>query len=151
MRIDAITSADLPELMPLMRAYCDFYRVAPSDQKLLALSQALIDNPAEGEQMIARDEGGRAVGFATLFWTWQTLDADRVGVLNDLYTVPSARGTGVGHALIANCRQRCRDRGVPKLVWETAPDNATAQRLYDAMGAEASTWVAYEIEAASST
>lgn len=148
-RIETISSADLRELMPLMRAYCDFYKVAPSDEKLLALSQALIDNPAEGEQMIARDEHGTAVGFATLYWSWQTLDAERVGVLNDLYTVPAARGTGVGQALMARCRQRCADRGIPKMVWETAPDNATAQRLYDAMGARPSTWIAYEIESSS--
>lgn len=146
-RIETVTPADLAELAPLMRAYCDFYRVSPSDDKLLALSEALIANPAEGEQMIARDDDGRSVGFATIFWTWQTLDADRVGVLNDLYTVPSARGTGVAQALIAHCRRRCQDCGIPKLVWETAPDNAVAQRLYDGLGATASTWVAYEIAA----
>ena len=146
-RIETVTAADLADLAPLMRAYCDFYQVSPSDEKLSALAEALIANPAEGEQMIARDDGGQAVGFATVFWTWQTLDADRVGVLNDLYTAPSARGAGVGRALIAHCRRLCLDRGIPKLVWETAPDNTTAQRLYDGLGAVASRWIAYEIAA----
>jgi hypothetical protein len=41
----------------------------------------------------------------------------------------------------------CRKRGAQKLVWETAPDNDTAQRLYDSTGAESSTWMAYEIDA----
>ena len=36
---------DLPELLPLMRSYCDFYRVSPSDEDLLALSRALIADP----------------------------------------------------------------------------------------------------------
>lgn len=145
MRIDSVTPADLPDLATLLRAYCDFYKVSPSDEKLAALCQALLDNPADGEQLIARDDDGQALGFATLYWTWQTLDADRVGVLNDLYTVQAARGLGVGRALIDQCRRRCRERGVPKLVWETAPDNLTAQRLYDGIGASASTWIAYEI------
>ena len=67
--------------------------------------------------------------------------------MNDLYVVPDARGQGVGRQLIEHCRGVCRKRGAAKLVWETAPDNATAQRLYDSIGAESSTWLAYEIEA----
>jgi hypothetical protein len=40
--IERVTEADLAELLPLMRGYCDFYEVAPSDEALLALSRALI-------------------------------------------------------------------------------------------------------------
>jgi hypothetical protein len=32
------------------------------------------------------------------------------------------------------------------LEWYTAPDNATAQRLYDRTGAARSRWVAYELD-----
>ncbi len=67
--------------------------------------------------------------------------------MNDLYVVADVRGGGVGRALIEACRGACRKKGVGKLVWETAPDNKTAQRLYDSTGAESSTWMAYEIEA----
>lgn len=143
-RVDVV---DIPVLMPMLRAYCDFYEVAPRDDLLIALCRALIDDPSEGVQLLARSEDGRALGFATVFWTWQTLDGARIGVLNDLYTVPEARGTGVGRELIEHCRGLCRKRGAAKLVWETAPDNATAQRLYDGIGAESSTWLAYEIDA----
>ena len=92
------TDADLPELMPMLRAYCDFYRVDPSDERLAALASALIDNPADGVQLIARDGDGTPLGFATIYWTWQTLYAARVGVLNDLFVVPASRGTGTGRA-----------------------------------------------------
>ena len=68
---------DLSELLALMRAYCDFYEVAPSDEDLLALSRALIADPQhEGVQLIARDDG-RAIGFATVYWTWSTTSAAR--------------------------------------------------------------------------
>jgi GNAT superfamily N-acetyltransferase len=137
----------LSELLPLLRAYCDFYGVSPRDDRLVALCRALIDDPSEGLQLLARDDENRAVGFATIYWSWQTLDAGRVGVMNDLFVTPEARGGGVGRALIEACRAACRKRGVGKLVWETAPDNETAQRLYDSTGAEASMWKVYEIEA----
>jgi GNAT superfamily N-acetyltransferase len=155
--IDTVGAADLPELMPMLRAYCDFYRVDPTDERLRALVSALIDNPSEGLQLIARDSPaqsdgaphvrGTPLGFATIYWTWQTLYAARVGVLNDLFVIPASRGSGAGRALIERCRDLCRERGVEKLVWETALDNTTAQRLYDRIGAEKSTWHTYELDA----
>lgn len=148
--ITVVGEADLPELAPMLRGYCDFYEVDPPDEKLAELSRSLIANPGEGLQLIARDSDGTAgspLGFATIFWTWQTLYAARVGVLNDLYVTPGSRGTGTGRALIAHCLQMCHDRGAEKLVWETAPDNLTAQRLYDGIGAEKSTWLTYELDA----
>jgi GNAT superfamily N-acetyltransferase len=155
--IDTVGTADVGELMPMLRAYCDFYRVDPTDERLRALVTALIDNPAEGLQLIARDSPaesdgaplvrGTPLGFATIYWTWQTLHAGRVGVLNDLFVTPASRGSGTGRALIERCRELCRERGAEKLVWETAPDNATAQRLYDGIGAEKSTWLTYELDA----
>ncbi|MEN3318113.1 MAG: hypothetical protein V7643_1514 [Mycobacterium sp.] len=145
--ITTVGTADIPELMPMLRAYCDFYRVDPSDERLLALVSALIAEPSEGLQLIARDTDGTPLGFATIYWTWQTLHAGRVGVLNDLFVVPASRGSGTGRALIERCRELCRERGAEKLVWETAPDNTTAQRLYDGIGAEKSTWLTYELDA----
>jgi GNAT superfamily N-acetyltransferase len=144
--IDTVSTTDLADLMPMLRAYCDFYRVDPPDDRLRALSTTLIDNPDEGVQLIARGQDG-PLGFATIYWTWQTLSACRVGVLNDLFVVPAARGTGAGRALIERGRALCRERGAEKLVWETAPDNATAQRLYDGLGAQKSTWITYELDA----
>ncbi len=145
--IDTVGASDVPDLLPMLRAYCDFYRVDPPDERLRALVTALIDNPAEGLQLIARDSDGTPLGFATVYWTWQTLYAARVGVLNDLFVAPASRGSGAGRALIERCRELCRDRGAEKLVWETALDNTTAQRLYDGIGAEKSTWHTYELDA----
>jgi ribosomal protein S18 acetylase RimI-like enzyme len=145
--ITTVTASDLQELLPMLRAYCDFYHVDPSDDRLLALSTALIDNPDEGLQLIARNDDGTPTGFATIYWSWQTLYAARVGVLNDLYVNAAARGSGAGRKLIERGLELCRERGAEMLVWETAPDNATAQRLYDGIGAEKSTWLSYELDA----
>lgn len=132
----------------MMRAYCDFYEAAPRDDRLVALSRALLDDPGEGVQLIARRQSdGIAAGFATIFWGWSTLRAARIGLMNDLFVKPEMRGAGVGRSLIESCRAAGRKRGVGTVVWSTAPDNHTAQRLYDATGAEASLWKSYEIDA----
>ena len=143
MTIERVTKTDLTELLPLMRAYCDFYEVAPSDDELMALSRALLADPErEGIQLLARDEG-HAVGFATIFWSWATTSAERIGVMNDLYVAPEARGTGLAGALIEACRAECAARGAGKLTWQTAPDNAAAIKVYDRVGAIREQWVDY--------
>jgi GNAT superfamily N-acetyltransferase len=99
----------------------------------LELSQALLADPQrEGLRLLARDDAGRAVGFATLYWTWQTLAAARVGPMNDLYVAAEARGMGVAEGLIAACLERCREHGATRLVWQTARDNHRAQAVYGA-------------------
>jgi GNAT superfamily N-acetyltransferase len=138
---------DLGDLLPLMRAYCDFYGVEPSDDALLALSRALIADPqGEGIQLLARDGEGKALGFATVFWTWSTLSGSRIGIMNDLYVVGEARGTGVADALIAACVDRCRERGATELDWQTAKDNLRAQAVYDRIGAQRAEWLDYSLE-----
>jgi GNAT superfamily N-acetyltransferase len=146
--IAEVTEADLPELLPLMRGYCDFYEVDPSDADLLAMSRALIDDPErEGVQFIARDGDGRATGFATIFWTWSTLSASRIGVMNDLFVDERSRGTGVAEDLIAACAERCRERGATSLDWTTARDNHPAQRLYERVGARRDErWLDYSLD-----
>lgn len=59
----------------------------------MALSRALLDDPSEGVQLLARSEA-IAVGFATIYWSWSTLDAGRVGLLHDLYATPPTSGPG---------------------------------------------------------
>jgi GNAT superfamily N-acetyltransferase len=144
--IALVTGADLLELLPLMRAYCDFYEVAPSDQELLAMSRALIADPErEGVQLIARGPDGAAIGFATVFWSWSTLTAHRLAVMNDLFVAPEARGRGTAEALIEACRERARDHGADTLAWQTAKDNHRAQAVYDRVGGAREEWFDYSL------
>ena len=144
--ITRVGEADLPELLPLMRGYCDFYEVAPTDEQLLGLSRALIADPQrDGVQFIARNDDGAAVGFATIYWSWATTIASRIGVMNDLFVAPKARGTGAAEDLIRACVDECRKHGAAELTWQTAPDNERAQRLYDRIGGQRSQWVDYSL------
>jgi len=146
--IALVGSKDLGDLLPLMRAYCDFYNASPTDQALLALATALVDDPEhEGLQLIARDSAGRAAGFATVFWTWSTSNACRIGVMNDLFVSENARGQGLADRLITACRSECSRRNARRLTWQTAPDNLRAQAVYERIGATRETWVDYWLDA----
>ena len=144
MRIDPARKEDLQDLLPLLRQYCDFYETAPSDDALRSLASALIADPErEGVQLLARDAEGRAVGFATIFWSWATTSAERIGVMNDLFVAPEARGSGTAEALIEACRVECAAHGAGKLTWQTATDNERAMKVYDRVGATRESWVDY--------
>jgi GNAT superfamily N-acetyltransferase len=142
-----VRAEDLAELLPLMRAYCDFYETSPPDEDLLALSRALLDDPEfEGVQLVARDGAGRAAAFATIYWSWSTTTARRIGVMNDLFVAESARGWGLADQLIEACRAECARRGARKLTWQTAPDNLRAQAVYDRVGGTREQWVDYWLD-----
>ena len=148
--IAVVAEHDLAELLPLMRAYCDFYGVAPSDDELLDLARTLLTDPdCEGFQLIARDDEGRAIGFATVYWSWSTLAAARTAIMNDLFVQPEARGTGLAEALVEECRVRSGRRGAVSMGWQTRKDNARAQRVYERIGATRAEWVDYSLDTTS--
>jgi ribosomal protein S18 acetylase RimI-like enzyme len=136
---------EIEEMLPLIRAYCEFYETEPDDEGLRSMFETLISEPTQGIVFIARD-GGKAVGFATLDWKWSSLKAARIGYLEDLYVDPEARGRGIADALIEVCAEGCRERGMPALEWLTAPDNHRAQKVYDRTGAESGTYLEYDLE-----
>ena len=147
MRIERVGAADVGDLLPMVADYCAFYRVDPGSEKLERLVRALLERPDEGAQFIARDRDGEPAGFATVYWTWNTLRADRIGVLYDLFVRPEYRAHGVGRALIYACLELARERGVAGLAWDTAPDNTVAQRLYDSLPeVSRSEWIAYSLD-----
>jgi GNAT superfamily N-acetyltransferase len=139
------TEADLPALLPLIRAYCEFYETDPNDEGIRRMFETLITDPSQGAVFIARD-GGRAVGFATLDWKWSSLKGARIGYLEDLFVDPETRGRGIADALIEVCADRCRELGMPALEWLTATDNYRAQKVYNRTGAESGTYMEYDLE-----
>lgn len=143
--IRAARVEEIEELLPLMRAYCEFYETPPREEGLRTMARTLITDPSQGAMFVARDEG-RAVGFATLDWKWSSLKAARIGYLEDLFVDPDARGRGIADALIETCAQLCRELGMPAMAWQTAPDNLRAQQVYNRTGADYDTYLEYDLE-----
>jgi ribosomal protein S18 acetylase RimI-like enzyme len=85
------------------------------------------------------------VGFATLYFSFASSIAGKVGLLNDLYTLPDCRGNGVGKALIRHSYEYAIAKGAKRLQWLTAQDNEQAQALYNSLGASRSSWYFYSL------
>jgi GNAT superfamily N-acetyltransferase len=146
-RVDSAEERDIPALLPLMRAYCDFYESSPPDSGLERMARELIAVPdSDGMLVVAWDAGEDVVGFAVVGWKWSSLRAARVAVLEDLFVAPSARGTGAADALIRECAERAAREGAPSMLWLTALDNHRAQAVYERVGATGEKWLEYELE-----
>jgi GNAT superfamily N-acetyltransferase len=144
--IQPVVEGDLEELLPLVRGYCEFYGTDPSDDALLELSRWLLQHPEDGVQVLARDDGGAAIGFSTIYWTWRTMHAARIAVLEDVYVAPQARGGGVAGKLIRDALGRAREHGAAQLTWQTAKTNERAQSAYARIGAQPDDgWLDYSL------
>lgn len=143
--IAPVAVEEFEELLPLIAAYQRFYEVAEIDgERNRAFFRRFIAPSEDGLLLGGRSEG-RLLGYACLYWHFSSLEATECVLMNDLYVDESARGQGVGRALIEASADVARERGVPFVEWSTAPDNHTAQRLYDSTGAERTEWFSYEL------
>jgi GNAT superfamily N-acetyltransferase len=143
--ITPVASEEFEGLLPLIAAYQRFYEVADVDnERNRVFFRRFLAPSGDGLLLGARSEG-RLVGYACLYWHFSSLEACECVLMNDLFVDGQVRGKGVGRALIEAAAAVAREREVPFVEWSTAPDNETAQRLYDSTGAERTEWFSYEL------
>lgn len=141
--IEAVSEKNIDDVLPLIRQYQEFYKVANiSDSKNRDFFSQFGDSNPAGCLFIFRHDGN-AVAFATVYFSYASSIASKVGVMNDLYTIPEIRGQGIGKQLIEYCHTFTTKNGAARLQWITATDNEKAQKLYDSMNTKKSTWHVY--------
>jgi GNAT superfamily N-acetyltransferase len=145
-KIRAATDVDVPALVPLMRAYCEFYDANPADAGLDEMAHALVAAADSEGMLLVGELGGVVEGFAACGWKWSSLRGARIVVLEDLFVSPQARGRGIADALIEACAERARALGAPAITWLTAPDNHRAQAVYNRVGGRAESMIEYELD-----
>ncbi len=145
LQIAPIAAAELEELLPLIAAYQRFYEVEDIDDDRNRAFFSRFLAPSEEGMLVGARENGRLVGHTCLYWHHNSLIAADTVLMYDLFVVPETRGRGVGRALIEAAADVARERGAALLEWTTAPDNHTAQRLYDSLPTERSEWLEYEL------
>jgi len=73
----------------------------------------------------------------------------RAWILNDLYVDSNARKQGIGEMLLQKAKEYAIETGAKSISLSTAPDNDSAQRLYEKNGYKRdSQFYHYELELA---
>jgi len=146
-QIETVTATSLEEVLPLVRQYQEFYKIVDiSDERNRDFFLQFCGETASGRQFLFR-EAGKAVAFATVYFSFTSSIPAKVAVLNDLFTLPESRGRGIGRKLIEHCRAYAKVNGAARLQWLTAADNYTAQKLYDSLDTGKSEWIFYTLPA----
>lgn len=140
-----VTWANIDLVLPLIAEYQRFYQATPDDARNRAHFGKLIDTSALGAQWVAMTDDGQAVGFVTAYRVLSSVSAVEKCLLNDLYVVPALRKKGLGRQLILHCHAWAKSEGYAGVHWQTALDNHTAQRLYDALPTTRSGWYTYTL------
>jgi GNAT superfamily N-acetyltransferase len=141
--VRAIAPADEPVWRRLFRDYGTFYKTSFDDAQLDHVWSLLLD-PAGRVDALVAEQDGVVVGMAHYRSHPDTFSTGTDWYLDDLFTAPEARGTGVGTALIEHLTALGKATGPGTLRWITADDNVTAQRVYDKL-AKKTSWVTYEV------
>ena len=86
--------------------------------------------------LIAREETGRALGFAELSIRSyaEGCTTDNVAFLEGWFVIPDARGRGVGRALVAACEEWARSQGCTEFASDAQPDNDASIAAHLALG-----------------
>ncbi|MES2145390.1 MAG: GNAT family N-acetyltransferase [Pseudomonadota bacterium] len=127
-----LAPADKDGWLALWSAYLAFYDVdldpAVTDRtwsRLLDPASALKARVAVGTNAL--------LGFAIHLHHPSTWVPGEDCYLEDLFVADTARGMGVGRALIADLQTLARAKGWHRLYWHTDKDNARARTLYDSI------------------
>ena len=127
-QVTRLDSDDRARWATLWEGYLTFYRTAlPEDRYAETWRRIQV---GEGIHAYGVRLEGRLVGITHYLFHAST-SADDVCYLQDLFTDESARGQGVGRALIEAVAADARARGASRLYWLTQEGNATARLLYD--------------------
>ena len=86
--------------------------------------------------LLARDDGGEAIGVLTLSETFAIYAGGRYGVIAEMYVRPAFREKGVGRALLVQSMTIASDKGWHRLEVTAPEDDAAdaAARFYERGG-----------------
>jgi GNAT superfamily N-acetyltransferase len=146
MQVAPITEEQFEAVLPLIADYQRFYGGEPDPARNAAFFRRFLEPSDEG-LLLGAWEKGELLGHACLYWTFSSVSAEEVVLLNDLFVREQHRGSGVGRLLIDATVEVARARGAKAVRWYTALDNRDAQRAYERTGAERSAWFEYELPA----
>jgi GNAT superfamily N-acetyltransferase len=114
----------------LWQGFLAYYRVNLDPQITDFTWQRLMDPTNPLKARLAED-GSQILGFAIHQHHPSTWVMGDDCYLEDLFVAPTARGKGVGRALIDDLATHARAKGWQRLYWNTDESNETARRLYD--------------------
>ena len=145
--IRAATPADIPAIHRLIVELA-IYEKEPNAVKATHadLDRALFGERPAAECVLA-EQAGEAVGMALFFTNFSTWTGKPGLYLEDLFVMPTARGAGLGKALLVHLAGIAVARSYGRFEWSVLDWNAPAIGFYKALGAKPmNEWTVMRVE-----
>jgi GNAT superfamily N-acetyltransferase len=130
LRLQPLRREDHARWRELWLGYLTFYKTTLDEETIRITFERLLD-PREPMHGVLAWREDRAVGLAHFLTHRSCWTHGDYCYLQDLFTDETARGAGVGRALIAHVEAWARANGCSRVYWLTHESNAEAMRLYD--------------------
>ena len=125
---------DYANWLPLWDGYNAFYGRAGGTALANEITQTTwirFFDPEEPVYGLVAELDGKLLGLTHYLFHRSTTAIMPVCYLQDLFTTETARGKGIGRALINGVYKQAKLAGAPRVYWHTHETNCTAMQLYD--------------------
>ena len=132
--IRPLAKADFDNWKPLWDGYNAFYkREGPTAlaAEITRMTWSRFFDPYEPVHALVAEHDGALVGTVHYLYHRSTTQIAPNCYLQDLFTLESERGKGVGRALINAVYDAARRDGSPRVYWQTHETNTPGRLLYD--------------------
>ena len=129
------TAADAPAILQFIRELAEYERLAHEVVADEAQLRATLFGVKPAAEVLIAELAEGPVGFALFFQSYSTF-LGRPGLyLEDLFVRPTARGNGVGGALMSALARIAVQRHYGRFEWSVLDWNAPALKFYATLGA----------------
>ena len=143
LNIQKVTTTTLPELTNLICEYQEFYKHSPDYNHNLEFLRGFLENN-DGIFFIA-SINTQYVGYVNFYFSYSSVTARKIAILNDLYVRPQFRNQGIGRQLIDFAINYAKISGIKQIRWFTRIDNTHAQKLYAKYNTTKTDWFHYDL------
>jgi ribosomal protein S18 acetylase RimI-like enzyme len=126
------TASDLDLIVPLFDTYRQFYGHGSDPGRGRRFVEERLER-AQSTIFLAFHDSA-AVGFTQLYPSFSSGAMARIFILNDLFVLAEARGSGAGSALLRAAAEFGRHAGAVRMMLSTEITNTAAQSLYERSG-----------------
>jgi len=140
-------AADVPVLLELVRELAAYEREPDAVEATEPMLAAALFGEVPVASCHVAEVDGAVVGFALWYVTFSTWKGLPGLWLEDLFVRPSARGRGLGKALLQELARVCVARGYARFEWWVLDWNKPAQGFYRSLGARAEDdWTVWRVD-----
>jgi GNAT superfamily N-acetyltransferase len=143
--IRPVLQEDFPQWKPLWDGYNSFYGrkdATALPDAITRMTWSRFFDAYEPVHALVAEREGQLLGLVHYLFHRSTTSIAPNCYLQDLFTEDTARGKGVGRALIEAVYAQARAAGTGRVYWLTHESNETAMNLYDKL-ADKSGFVVY--------